>query len=227
MAVRRLVIYGDFACPHSYLASLRSQRLVESGRAEVEWRAVTADLWSPRSGRATAGTLASKIGTQIEEIRRLAGADESLVVKVPTFLPDTTPAVLALASAEPPDAPRLRQALFLTLWRDSRDIANPLELHRLGARLTTTAQERVDHWDRTWRSIDQPTVPMMMLQTGWVLRGVDVLHRLRSIATGAVDARRREFLERRMTESRSMHRLTRCAAEHRRLRLTDTDADAG
>lgn len=203
MTTRRLVIYGDFACPYSYLASLRSQGLVDSGRAEIEWRAVVADPAMPPSGRAIEGALMATIDEQVEEISRQAHPNERLVVRIPKWLPDTASATLALASAAPDDAHQLRQALFLALWRDGRDIANPIELHRLGARLDPPAQERVDHWYRMWRGVDSPTVPMMLLRTGGVLRGADALHRLESIADGTVDARRREFVKRRMAESPS------------------------
>jgi hypothetical protein len=191
------VIYGDFACPFSYLASVRSQRLVDSGRAEIEWRAVAASA-TPPSARNVEGDLGSTIELQVEEIQRLTYPDDRIVIRTPRSLPDTTPAVLAVASAEPADAARLRQALFHALWRDGRDISKPAELHRLGARLDQTAQERVDHWRRMWRGLDSPAVPMVILRTGGVLRRVDALQRLWSIEDGTADARRREFFERRM-----------------------------
>ena len=36
----KIVIYGDFGCPYCYLASLRADELLESGVAEIDWRAV-------------------------------------------------------------------------------------------------------------------------------------------------------------------------------------------
>jgi 2-hydroxychromene-2-carboxylate isomerase len=38
-----LVIYGDFNCPYSYLASQRADLLCRSGHAAVDWRAVEHD----------------------------------------------------------------------------------------------------------------------------------------------------------------------------------------
>ena len=198
MPSRRLVIYGDFACPYSFVASVRAQRLVDSGRAEIEWRAVAADSAIRDFGHSVEGARASTIDLQVEEIQRLVHPDENIVIRTPRWLPDSAPAVLALASADPTDAARLRQALFLALWRDGRDISKAAELHRLGARLDPTAQDRADHWHRMWRGIDSPVVPMAMLRTGGVLRRVDALQRLKSIEDGTADARRREFLERRM-----------------------------
>jgi hypothetical protein len=36
----QLIVYGDFNCPYSYLASQRVDELARLGQAEVEWRAV-------------------------------------------------------------------------------------------------------------------------------------------------------------------------------------------
>jgi hypothetical protein len=35
-----IIIYGDFGCPYSYLASLRADQLVRSRAATIDWRAV-------------------------------------------------------------------------------------------------------------------------------------------------------------------------------------------
>jgi hypothetical protein len=36
-----IIIYADFSCPYSYLASLRADQLLWSGAAEIDWRAIT------------------------------------------------------------------------------------------------------------------------------------------------------------------------------------------
>ena len=46
----RLVIYGDFNCPFSALASDRAARLERAAVAEVDWRAVAHDLRIPTVG---------------------------------------------------------------------------------------------------------------------------------------------------------------------------------
>lgn len=33
----KLVVYGSFNCPYSFLASRRVDRLIDLGAAEVEW----------------------------------------------------------------------------------------------------------------------------------------------------------------------------------------------
>jgi len=47
----KIVIYGDFGCPYSYLASLRADELLESGAAEIDWRAVAPDPSRPGGSR--------------------------------------------------------------------------------------------------------------------------------------------------------------------------------
>jgi hypothetical protein len=47
----KIVIYGDFGCPYSYLASLRADALLESGVAEIDWRAVAPDRGRPGGSR--------------------------------------------------------------------------------------------------------------------------------------------------------------------------------
>src|SRR5438309_11493539 len=50
-AAVKLVIYGDFNCPFSALASDRAARLEATGRVVVEWRAVEHDPSIPAEGR--------------------------------------------------------------------------------------------------------------------------------------------------------------------------------
>ena len=45
-----LVVYGDFNCPFSALASRRVDRIEAQGRARVDWRAVEHDEQIPRTG---------------------------------------------------------------------------------------------------------------------------------------------------------------------------------
>ena len=50
MTAERVVVYGDFNCPWSYLASRRAAVLAEDG-VDVDWRAVEHEPWRPRSRR--------------------------------------------------------------------------------------------------------------------------------------------------------------------------------
>ena len=54
-----VVIYGDFNCPYSYLASQRADRLIRGGMARIDWRAVEHDralaVTGTRAGADSAG----------------------------------------------------------------------------------------------------------------------------------------------------------------------------
>ena len=38
-----VIVYGDFNCPYSYLASQRADRVIREGMARIAWRAVEHD----------------------------------------------------------------------------------------------------------------------------------------------------------------------------------------
>lgn len=46
-----VIIYGDFNCPYSYLASQRADLLSRMDIAKVEWRAVEHDRGLPVTGK--------------------------------------------------------------------------------------------------------------------------------------------------------------------------------
>ena len=52
-----VIVYGDFNCPYSYLASTRVNALVHAGLGDVEFRAVEHRQWLPVTG----GTTAAKV----------------------------------------------------------------------------------------------------------------------------------------------------------------------
>jgi hypothetical protein len=39
----KVIVYGDFNCPYSYLASQRAEGLIRGGLARIDWRAVEHD----------------------------------------------------------------------------------------------------------------------------------------------------------------------------------------
>jgi hypothetical protein len=70
----KLVIYGSFNCPYSFLASQRVDHLVELGVAWVEWRAVVHDTDVPPEGLTVSRELAETFDRELEEIRGLLSA---------------------------------------------------------------------------------------------------------------------------------------------------------
>jgi 2-hydroxychromene-2-carboxylate isomerase len=52
----RLIVFGDFNCPYSFLASQRVDALQRLGWAEIEWRAVEHAPWLSKTGTPTSGS---------------------------------------------------------------------------------------------------------------------------------------------------------------------------
>lgn len=91
-----VIIYGDFNCPYSYLASQRADRLIQGRTAEVDWRAVEHDRWLPASGTRS-------------------GADRAGWAKELAEV-----AALALPGERPPAAPPSRPAAHTALPQPQR-----------------------------------------------------------------------------------------------------------
>lgn len=182
----KLILYGSFNCPYSYLASLRADRLAAAGAAEVGWRAVVHDTAVPRSGLPVTGELAQMFDRELAQIRGLAQQGEAYPARRPARQPDTTPAVAAYAATPAGDADRVRRAVYAAFWAQGLDIGDPAVLASLGCVLTppTAVMHR---WRQDWLSLDRPGVPMLVLPDGTVSRGLGALRRLADLIPSAAD----------------------------------------
>jgi DSBA-like thioredoxin domain-containing protein len=93
-----MIVYGDFNCPYSYLASQRVDAAVRAGRAEVEWRAVEHDPRLALTGTRTSSDL-ERWGRELAEVVGLAGWDEQVPGAPPALVSNTGAAVAACAEA--------------------------------------------------------------------------------------------------------------------------------
>ena len=124
-----VIIYGDFNCPYSYLASQRADRLREAGVA-VDWRAV-------EHGRLPAGGLPSgsdqaSWGRELAEVASLALPGELVPAGPPALISNTEAAVAAYAEAVSDGvADALRGSLFRAIWAQGLNISSPHEVRRL------------------------------------------------------------------------------------------------
>ena len=116
MSVERLVVYGDFNCPYSALASARAARLEESG-VEVDWRAVEHDAAMPPEGVEVAGKVRQALERELDEIRGVLTDDEEDHLGLPDHRPNTARVTAGYAAASPADRPDLRRALFAAVWQ--------------------------------------------------------------------------------------------------------------
>jgi 2-hydroxychromene-2-carboxylate isomerase len=170
----RLVIYGSFNCPYTFLASRRADHLVELGVAGVEWRAVVHDTDVPPEGLPVSGELAETFDRELEEIRGLLRVGESYPATRPTVQPNTTLAVAGYSTVTGVDADRLRAAVFDALWVKGLDIGDASVLGELGCP-TGPPSVTMQWWHDEWLGFDRPVVPMVVFPEGTVSRGLGAL----------------------------------------------------
>ena len=125
-----VIIYGDFNCPYSYLASQRAGRLREAGVA-VDWRAVEHDRGLPLTGLPSGSDRASW-DRELAEVASLALPGEQVPAGPPTLISNTEAAVAAYAEAVSDGvADELRGSLFRAIWVQGLNLSSPHEVRRL------------------------------------------------------------------------------------------------
>jgi 2-hydroxychromene-2-carboxylate isomerase len=130
-----LIVYGDFNCPYSYLASQRADILARLDGAEVEWRAVEHDPRLPLNGLPSSG---DQEGWErdLAEVAALARPDERPPTAVPKLISNTAAAVAAYAEAVSDGVQdELRRRLFSEIWERLRHLSSPYEVRKLVAEL--------------------------------------------------------------------------------------------
>ena len=173
----KLVVYGSFTCPYSLLASMRVDRLGELGVADVEWRAVVHDPDVPMQGEPVLGELAALFDRELEEIRGLLRGEEAYEATPPAVQPNTTLAVAGFSATTGDDSDRLRARLFDALWVRHLDISDAHVLRGLECPVPPLSPA-AEQWRSEWLGCDRPVVPMLVLPSGTVSRGMGALERL-------------------------------------------------
>lgn len=178
----QLVIYGDFNCPFSALASERAARAHVARLASVQWRAVQHLPELPSGGEPVAGDLAADLAEELDRIEALLLDGEVFPARVPELRPSTQPATAAFAAATG-RREALRRMLFRTYWFEELDISDPAVLAGLGARLPAEPPDVVAQWQQAWEDLDRPLTPMMERPDGSISRGLEVLEDLAELLT--------------------------------------------
>jgi 2-hydroxychromene-2-carboxylate isomerase len=173
------MIYGDFNCPFSALASVRADVLLSAGGYDIEWRAIQHDVTIPAIGEPVEGDVAVLLASEVETIRELSERDVQLHLVVPPVRPNTAAACAAFA-ASGADAHELRRRLFAALWTEGRNIGDRAELTGLGAGDHETAMAR--RWQDEFDALPAPVTPSLVLPDGYVSRGLGALSRLADLA---------------------------------------------
>lgn len=169
----RIVIYGDFNCPFSALASVQARRLERRGNVRIDWCAVDHDPSIPSSGAAITGALQSDGERELDQVRDLLADDEAERLRRPPLRPNTWLVTGAYAACPEQSRPLLRETLFAMCWHHGEDLGDPQVVRRL-------CGERADHetasgWREEWTGLPESVVPTMVLPDGSVSVGLNVL----------------------------------------------------
>jgi 2-hydroxychromene-2-carboxylate isomerase len=138
----QLIVYGDFNCPYSYLASQRVDELARLGRAEVEWRAVERD-----PALALTGTPSSldpeRWQRELAGLALIADEDEQAPGVSPSVISNTGAAGAAYAEAVTDGVQDdLRRSLFSEIWVNRRHLSSPYGVRKLVCALMYPAGTR-------------------------------------------------------------------------------------
>lgn len=181
-----LIVYGDFNCPFSALASSRVQELERRGIAHVDWRAVQHAPDIPPSGNQVTGELLDELQREIEQIRGLLTTGEPDRLTRPTVQANTKLAAAAYAASAAAERPALRARLFDAYWCENAEL-DQSELTQLGAK--GSDESIAAQWQSEWRGMTKPIVPTVVFPDGYVSRGLGALGRLARLAEEAAPPR--------------------------------------
>jgi hypothetical protein len=195
-----VVVFGDFGCAFSFLASRRVDHLRAEG-IDVTWLAVTRPIGSGRGERPFPGSLHFEVAAVESWLER----DEALTLRTPAARPDTSLAVAGLAATHGADADRLRHALFNAYWAEGRDIGDRHVVEELAGRSVPRLALRARRWRRNWMGLGCPDLPAVILEDGTLVRGGPALDEL-TIERRAPTCSPRRTVERATDEHRNARR---------------------
>ncbi len=174
-----VVVYGDFACPLSRMASDLADALLERGFG-IEWRAVRHDGRHASRSRFV-GIACVREGSRRTRHTHAAVNRDGLVALRTAPAVDVSLANAALASSEGDPAHALRRALFRAHWQDRCDLSDSRVVEDLTGHAVPRLSIRAQGWQRAWEGFDDPAVPLVLLPTGYVFREADALDELTAL----------------------------------------------
>jgi predicted DsbA family dithiol-disulfide isomerase len=185
-----VVVYGDFTCPYSFLASQRVDALTAAGLAAVQWRAVEHDRSVAPSGRL--GQAEPGWRRAVTEVAALARPGERVPAQPPVVVSNTHAAVYLYAWAGVSDRPLVRRRLFEAVWINGLPVGSVEDLLALLGReavhpaLSGSAGLRLGLWRAQWQQVSGRRLPAVVRPAdGVVVTGADALAYLAGLLTGA------------------------------------------
>jgi 2-hydroxychromene-2-carboxylate isomerase len=149
-----VIIYGDFNCPYSYLASQRADLLARAGVA-VDWRAVEHDRGLPVTGSPPDSDQAGW-ERELAEVASLALPGEQVPARPPVLISNTGAAVAAYAEAVSDGvAGELRRRLFRAIWVHRLHLGSAYEVRRLVSAVMWPAEDITDR-------LASPEIPSLL-----------------------------------------------------------------
>lgn len=172
----RLVVFGDFNCPFSALASTRAATLERQGLAEIDWRGVEHDPTIAVAGEVVTPARQKDFEQELDQVRGLLRAGEPDRLRVPQLRANTRLATEAYATAAPDERSEVRERLFAAYWSVGLDLNDPGIVEAIaGDKRDDTTVRR---WQHQWQALPQPIVPALVLPDGYASRGIGALARL-------------------------------------------------
>jgi predicted DsbA family dithiol-disulfide isomerase len=173
------IVYGDFNCPFSRLASARLAVLEDRGEPPVEFRAVEHDPSIPGEGIRVVGDVQEELERELAQIREMLGPDERDPLQLPARRLNTRRAIEAYAAVPPEHRPEARERIFAAYWEGDQDISDPAVLADLD--VAGSDPETAARWQEGWAALPS-IVPVMVLPDGTVSKGLGALVRLGQLA---------------------------------------------
>ena len=177
------LIFGDFNCPFSAVASSRAARIERLGIGVVDWHAVEHAPTIAAAGAPVRGELAEDLGRELVQIRDLLTPSEVDLLRLPSVLPNTRSATSAYAAVLPDRRSAVRERLFAACWRHETDLSDEVVIDELAG--PARDDDQAARWRASWQSLPQQLVPVMVLPDGYVSRGLGALARLAEALDGA------------------------------------------
>lgn len=184
---RQMVLYVDFTCAWSYLASRRAAILELSGGPVFDVRAVE---HAPRRPGDPDSASLTRLRDTIKQVTEHLLTGEELPYALAGFVPHTEAAVSGYAEAYGAGvASRVRHLLFEAFWLHAIDLGDPHLIRTLlvdairsgsspsealrdwgyavdmtGGPITTTGWRLVRQWHAEWIGLGVGTVPLLLME---------------------------------------------------------------